>query len=55
MNDINWMIETINHLKQQTSNYDDQAFYQELSVLINEQQQRYDQMSGELDGRMWAE
>jgi hypothetical protein len=53
MDELAWLEDQLDQLRQSSSSYNDQAFYFALKQLALEQQKRLDQLQRELDGRMW--
>lgn len=52
MNDA-WIHSLIEELVTETTNYHEKAFFQELEVLVTQQQSRIQLKQGELDSKLW--
>lgn len=55
MENIEWLTNQLDTLRQSAPEYNDQAFYLALKEFVQEQHRRMDQIQRELDGRMWRE
>ncbi|MFD0896718.1 hypothetical protein [Loigolactobacillus binensis] len=50
-----WLYQTTQQLAQESTAYEERAFFQALSQLALEQEKRITQAQGEIDGRSWDE
>ncbi|MFC6169707.1 hypothetical protein [Loigolactobacillus jiayinensis] len=53
--DSSWLVQAAQRLAQDSSAYEERAFFQALSQLVLEQEKRIAQAQGEIDGRSWDE
>ncbi len=49
----NWWQQLCNEQRTQATNYEEQAFWQGLSTLFDQQIQRQKQLQGQIDGQLW--
>lgn len=49
-----WLIKEIQSAKKSAQSYEENAFFQELEVIVREQYKRIEQAEGELDGSLWS-
>lgn len=48
-----WLLDRCDELVNNSEKYEERAFFQQLKILITEQDRRLTQAKGELDGRIW--
>ncbi|MFD1471998.1 hypothetical protein [Companilactobacillus mishanensis] len=48
-----WLLNEVDKLQQKQAHYEDRAFLLSLKSVINEQNERSEQIQNELDGRLW--
>lgn len=48
-----WLLDQCDELVTNSEKYEERAFFQQLKILITEQDRRLTQAKGELDGRIW--
>ncbi|MEG0284624.1 MULTISPECIES: hypothetical protein [Vagococcus] len=54
MSDKEWLVNEMMLLARNSSSYEEQAFFQELEKIVEEQFKRIEQAEAELDGTMWS-
>lgn len=48
-----WLEQLINEQLQHVTTYEEKALLETTKTLLDEQQQRIEQLQGEIDGRLW--
>jgi len=52
--DTAWLHQAIQKLASRQAKFTDRAFWLALDEVVREQDQRHDQLGGEVDGRTWS-